>query len=424
MKHTLLIFLLLVISISVKSQTLEECLAKARENYPEIKRHDLIRQCRDFNVSNAMRCWLPQVTLSAQASWKNEVPEFPDAMNKMFESTGTRFDGFQNDQYHVALNVNQTIWDGGASSSSKKLAEAQAYAEQKQSDVALYALEERVEDIYFSILLLDNRAEQMQKSIELLESNLHKVEAMLKNGTAMSSDKDMISAELLTARQSLEQIKTTDVSYRRMLSHLIGCEIEGKLSRPENVEITSMQSARPELAMFSARRSMFDAERTKYNVAVRPRFSLFAECNYGYPGYDLFRSMQNSDWRFNTMLGVRMTWQLGSLYTRKNNMRKIEAEQQKIDVDREVFLFNTQLKTIAENEEITRLEKMIDSDSSILRLRQNVRKANESKYENGVTDINTLTRAINDETQASLARAAHEIQLLKAQYRLKRTLNR
>ena len=424
MKRTLLLFFWLAFSLCSWSQTLEECIVLARENYPEIKRHDLIRQCRDYNVSNALRGWLPQVRLSAQASWQNEVPEFPEAMNKLLANAGTQFDGFQNDQYHVALHVNQTVWDGGASASSKQLAEAHADAEQKQSDVALYALEERVEEIYFAILLLDNRAEQIQKSIELLESNLHKVESMLKNGTAMTSDKDMMEAELLTARQMLEQVEATNVSYRRMLSYLIGSETGGKLQRPETVEITSMQSARPELALFAARSSIFDAVRTKYHVAVRPRFSVFAECDYGYPGYDMFRSMQHSDWRFNTILCLRMTWDLGSFNTRKNNLRKIEAAQQQIAVDRENFLFNTQLKTIAENEEITRLKKMINSDTEILQLRQKVRQANESKYENGITDINTLTRAITDETQASLARSAHEIQLLQVQYRLKRTLNR
>lgn len=424
MRHIIFITMLLLSSACAVAQTLDECIARARENYPEIKRHDLIRQCRDYNVSNAMRCWLPQVTLSAQASWQNEVPEFPDAMNNMLHASGTKFDGFQNDQYHVAVNVNQTIWDGGASASAKKLADAQADAEQKQSEVALYALEERVEEMFFAILLLDNRAEQMQKSVEVLESNLSKVRSMVRNGTALTSDEDVINAELLSTRQSIDQIKSTGSSYRRMLSYFMGSEMVGKLTPPENVTPTSMQPARPELAMFDARKSMYEAEKTKYNVAVRPRFSLFAECNYGYPGFDMFRSMQNSDWRFNTMLGVRMTWTLGSLYTRKNNIRKVEAARQQTEVDRDIFMFNTQLKTIAEGEEIRRLEKLLDSDSEILRLRQNVRKADESKYKNGVIDIAVLTRSITGETQAALARTAHEIQLLQAQYRLKRTLNR
>ena len=424
MKRAFTIGLLLALPLCSMAQTLEACIAKARDNYPEIRRHDLIRHSRDYNVSNAIRGWLPQVKLSAQASWQNEVPEMPDAMNRMLAGSGTPMEGMQHDQYHVALSVTQPLWDGGASASARRLAEAQADVAQKQSEVTLYALEERVEEIYFAILLLDKRAEQLQQTLGLLESNLRKVEAMQKHGTAMASDQDVIRAEWLTARQSLEQTGSTRRSYRRMLSYLVGSELEDSLTVPAEVRVSSLQPARPELAMLGARKSMFEAEKSRLNADLRPRFSFFADCQYGYPGYDLFRSMQRSNWRLNAMFGLRMTWQLGALYTRQNDLRKIAVAQRQVDVDQDIFLFDTHLKTMAEHEEITHLKKMLDSDRDILRLRQQVRQANESKYENGVTDVHTLTRAITDENQAALALTARRIELLQTQYRLKRTLNR
>lgn len=113
--------------------TLDSCRLLARNHYPEIRRYDLVRQTEEYTLSNARREWLPQLSLSAQATWQTAVPAFPDALTGMLTQYGVGMPGMNKDQYKVQLEVTQTIWDGGKSAADKRIAEAEA-AEQRQGD--------------------------------------------------------------------------------------------------------------------------------------------------------------------------------------------------------------------------------------------------------------------------------------------------
>ena len=240
----------------------------------------------------------------------------------------------------------------------------------------------------------------------------------------MQSDADAVEAELLTVNQQLTQVTASRDSYRRMLEIFTGRPLGGeRLERPDASEPRSMESSRPELALFDATADKLTAQERLVKAATRPRFGLFAQGYYGYPGLDMFKSMMSADWQLNAIVGVRMSWNIGAFYTKRNNLGKIDAAQRRIDVQRDVFLFNTQIQTAQEDGEITRLRNAINEDTRIVELRRSVRMAAESKLENGVIDATDLLRKITDETSAMLNRSTHEIELLQATYRLKHTLN-
>lgn len=424
MKRFFLLLLLAVPTTRLAAQTLDECRRLAREHYPEIRQYDLISQTEQYDLSNAARAWIPQVALSGQATWQTSVAEFPDALSGMLAQQGISIPGMRKDQYKVAIDVTQTIWDGGQSEAGRAIAEAEAAEQRNRADVNLYDLQSRVDNLYFGILLLDERAAQTEAMIGLLESNLARMRAYCKNGVAMQADADAVEAELLTARQTLGQVKTSRASYRRMLELFIGRPLDGgTLAKPAPSEVTSRTSARPELALFDAEATKLDAQRKAVKSSLTPRFSAFAQGYYGYPGLDMFKSMVSSDWRLNAIVGVRMSWNIGAYYTKRNNLGKIDAAARRIDVQRDVFLFNTRLQTAQDDGEIARLRKAVADDDRIVELRRSVRMAAESQLENGVIDATDLLRKITDETSAALGRSTHEIELLQAIYRLKHTLN-
>lgn len=240
----------------------------------------------------------------------------------------------------------------------------------------------------------------------------------------MQADVDAVEAELLTARQTLSQVESSRASYRRMLEVFIGQSLaDEKLERPAMQQLQSRTSARPELALFEAQENKLAAQRKAINTSLMPRFSAFAQGYYGYPGMDMFKNMVSSDWSLNAIVGVRMSWNIGAFYTKRNNLEKLNAAQKQIAVQRDVFLFNTQMQITQNDGEIARLRKAIEDDNRIVELRRRVRMAAESQLENGVIDATDLLRKITDETSASLARSTHEIELLQATYRLKTTLN-
>jgi len=384
----------------------------------------LIRQTKEYTLSNANKSWIPQVAFAAQATWQTAVPTLPDALTGMLSQQGVAIPGIDKDQYKIALELNQTIWDGGKTKADKRIAEAEAEEQNRATDVDFHTLEGRVDNLYFGILLLDERVRQTRLTIELLRSNLEKVRSLQRNGVAMQTDADAVEAELLTVGQQLTQIEASRASYRQMLEIFIGKELGGQqLILPDTEQPVSYDNARPELALFDAKTEKLTAQEKLVKASTRPRFGLFAQGYYGYPGMDFFESMMSSDWSWNAMIGVKMSWNFGAYYTKKNSLNKLRTAKRQVDVQREVFLFNTQLQTTAENGDIARLRKALADDDRIVALRRSVREAAESKLRNGVIDTNDLLRKITEEATAATARSAREIELVKTIYELKHTIN-
>ena len=424
MKQFFLTLFAVVCTAASSGQSLEECRHLAREHYPEIRLYDLIAQTEQYNLSNAARAWIPQVTLSGQATYQSATPTYPEAFNTILQANGIEMAGISRDQYKIAVDVSQHIWDGGKSKADKAIAEAEAEEQRSRVDVSLYDLQSRVDNLYFGILLLDERKAQTEALIEVLASNLARLQTYYKNGVAMQADVDAVEAELLTARQTLVQVESSRASYRRMLEIFIGQPLAAEnLERPAMQQLQSRTSARPELALFEAQERKLEALRNTINASLMPRFSAFAQGYYGYPGLDMFKSMVSSAWTPNAIVGVRMSWNIGAFYTKRNNLEKLNAAEKQIAVQRDVFLFNTQMQTTQDDGEIARLRQAITDDSRIVELRRRVRMAAESQLKNGVIDATDLLRKISDETAAALARSTHEIELLQATYRLKTTLN-
>lgn len=424
MKRIILSILFAGFSASVFAQmTLETCQELAREHYPEVKQYDLIRLTEQYDLSNAARAWLPQLTLSAQATWQNEVPEFPEALSGMLSQAGVTIPGLKKDQYKVGLELNQTIWDGGKSNADKRLARTEAAEQRAMTDVDLYTLKKRVNELYFGILLLEEKLSQTYRTIALLESNLDKMRSLVTNGTALASDADAVEAELLTVRQQATQIEASRTSYRKMLELFIGEPLQGNLLRPEFEEMATTELTRPELALFDARKKTLSAREALIKSSTRPKFGFFAQGYYGYPSMDYFASMMSNEWRWNLLTGIRMSWNFGAYYTKKNSLNKLRTAQQSIDLQRDVFRFETNLQVSQETGDIARLRKTIADDARIVSLRQSVREAAESKLRNGIIDTNDLLQKITDEAAARSAQSVHEIELLKALYELKHTIN-
>lgn len=426
MKRLFLLCLCLPIACAARAQlTLDSCRLLARAHYPEIRQYDLIGHSEAYTLSNARRAWLPQLALGAQATWQTETPEFPDEMNGFLAQAGIDIPGMRRDQYRIGIELEQTLWDGGGTAAEKRLAEAEATERRRSVDVDFHALEGRVDELFFGILLLEERLRQTEFTLDLLRNDLDRVQALHRNGVAQQSDIDAVEVELLTAGQQLGQLEATCGSYRRMLERFIGRPL-GKnetLVRPElDMPLTTV-NARPELALFEAQEATLAAQELRIRSAARPRFGLFAQGYYGYPGLDYFQSMMHADWSWNALVGIRMSWNFGAYYTRRNSLGNLRVARRGIDVQRDLFLFDTDLHKDEQMGEIERLRRALADDDRIVELRCSVRKAAESGLRNGVLDTHELLRRITEEATARSARSAREIELLKAIYSYRHTLN-
>ena len=426
MKQTLTFFLLLLTMAipGYADVTLDYCLQRAEENYPEIKKYGLLESTSELSLEEINRGWWPRIGLSAQANLQNIVPAFPGILQNMLAQNGFELKGMGKLQYKVAAELNQTIWDGGASKAQRAIERASLAESKAALDVELYAIRSQVENIYFGILLIQEQIKQTESTIELLSSNLQKLESMVRNGAAMQSDADMIEAQCLTLNQSMAEARNAMKGYRDVLSVYIGEELgEQILICPEAEMPQSAESERPELILFDKRIENNMARMKAIDASVMPHIGFFTQAYYGYPGYNYFESMTNRNLSFNIMAGVRMSWNVESLYTKDTKRRKLTLNSDMVNADREKFLFNSRLQSARENSEIEAIREVMKEDSRIVELRQNVRRSAESQLRNGIIDATALLSKINDENQAKLKYAYHNIQLIQNIYKLKNTLN-
>jgi outer membrane protein TolC len=406
---------LVVLPLSAQT-TLEQCRTLAREHYPAIRQYGLVEKTRELTLRGASSAYLPQIIVGGQATWQNAVASFPQQLTSMLVSTGMDIPGIRKDQYQLSVNVEQPLWDGGKSRADKAAATAQAAVDSRQLDVDFRTLEKQVDELFFGTLMLDKRIEQGRSLVELLENNLETVRSMERNGVAMSSDVDALEAELLGAEEKVKGLESARESYLLALRLFTGAEIEALVTplMPVNHSYTQL----PELRLIDARLDAIDAQKQMLNVSSMPRLSLFAQGWYGYPGLDMFRSMVSSDWTFNAIVGVRATWNISSLFTRQNSLQKLSVARSRAEVQRDVITFNNTLQNTQKQNDIRRLEEQLELDGRIAELRHNVRLSAESKYRNGVSGLNDLLKAINDENDAETTRANHELELLKNAYEL------
>lgn len=408
------ITLLAILPMALQAQTLDECQKAAEQNYPLIRQYDLIGKTTELTVANIDKGWLPQISASAQATMQSDVVSWPDQMKTMMTGMGIEMKGLKKDQYRVGIDINQTVYDGGAISSQKAIALEQGKVEAAQTEVNIYNVRKRVNEMYFSLLLLNDQILLNRDLEELLAGNERKLVSMVKNGTAAESDLQSLKAERLNTLQRTTELESQKRMLQTMLSTFCGIEVTA-VGKPDTRTSEGVGN-RPEMRLFDSQLRLADMQEKALNSALMPKLGVFAQGFYGYPGYNMFEDMMSHKWSWNGMIGARLTWNIGALYTRKNDKARLKLQRDMTETSREVFLFNNNLEQIQQNENISRYKRLMADDDEIISLRSAVRKAAESKLSHGIIDVNDLVREINAENAARLQQSMHEICMLKEIY--------
>ena len=336
----------------------------------------------------------------------------------MMGGMGIDMKGLTKDQYRVGIDVQQTIYDGGVIGSQKRIAREQGKVQAAQNEVNIYNVRKRVNEMYFSLLLIDEQIKLNNDLQTLLAGNERKLESMTRRGTAAESDLQNVKAERLNAVQKATELASQKQMLQRLLSTFCGMEVTEVRKPLVKADGGGMmaENRRPELKAMDAQISVLNAQEKALNAALMPKVGLFAQGFYGYPGLNMFEDMMRHKWSLNGIVGARVTWNIGALYTRKNDKAKLQLQRDMTDNNREVFLFNNNLEQIQQHENIARYQKLMVQDGEIIALRQAVRKAAESKLAHGIIDVNDLVREINQEHAACVQQSVHEIEMLKEIY--------
>ena len=389
---------------------LEDCYALAEENYPLSKKRDLIAKSSEYTIDNIAKGYYPRFDVFGQATYQSDVTQLP------FRPPGIEVPILKNDQYRAYAEVNQLIYDGGNLKQQKELVEKQTKVSEQQLKVDLYAVKQRITELYFGILVFDEQLRQNDLLKNDIKIGMKTVEAQLVNGTAFRSNLDLLKAEYLKADQIAVGIRNYKKAYLDMLGLFINLELhpDTQLETPQNI-VNSLEIKRPEIQLFNYRNESLELTKKSIEIANLPKFNFFVQGGAGNPGLN----MLEVGWKAYYIGGVRMNWSLTGLYTDKKQKQIIDINKEQLEVDKEVFLFNTNQSVKQQNAEITKLEEYLVSDNEIISLRNNVKKAALAQLENGVIDSSDYLREVNEENTAMQNKIIHETDLLLAKYRQK-----
>ncbi len=404
-KRTISALLLLATALHAwAGLTLSECREAARQNYPAIRQYRLTEQSRDYTLSNAMKGWLPQVKATATATTFTDIANMPQQAAGL---VGT----MDNYAYGAALQVTQPVYDGGAISAKRNAARMESEVGMRQIDVSMYGVMERTDQLFFGVLATDEKLRHNRLLQHDLGISLDAIGSMMRHGVASQSDKDAVSVELLKARQQESALLEQRKAYVLMLATFTGKTLGDSVSLERPTEPTTDCTAnnRPELSLLQAQSQLADSRRKVLDSQLRPQLGLFAVAAYH---NKLLSMMKNT----NLAAGISLSWNIGALYTRRNDLRNIDLQQQNIDAQRATFLLNTELKSQQSGGVINGLRSQIALDDDIIALRDNIKATTEKKVNNGTETVSELLRTINAVAEARQAKALHQLQLLQEQY--------
>lgn len=390
---------------------LEECYRLAEANYPLVRQRSLIDQARSYTVENAAKGYWPQLSIAGQATYQSAVTELPLSL------PGVNVPQLSKDQYKIYGELNQTLYDNGVIRNQQKIADNTARTEQQQTEVDLYQLRERINQLFFGVLVADAQLAQVSLLESDIRSGLDKVNASIAQGTALRSNADVLQVQLLQAGQRRTELNAARKAYTDMLSVFIGQAIDSAVFAVPDMPVLREEIARPELAVFGLQKEGLEQQQKLLNARSLPRFSFFVQGGAGRPALNFL----SNDFEGYYIGGLRLNWNIGSLYTLGKEKKILDLSRERSDVRRDVFLFNTQLGMKQYNAEIRKFRALLASDEEIVALRSRIKETAMAQLSHGVITGNDYLREVNSEDKARQDRALHQIQLLLAAYQYQTT---
>ena len=388
------------------AHTRQGAVAREKKLSPD-QTKNLIARTAAINIANLGKGYLPQFSINGQASYQSAVTEVDVPI------PGLEIDAPEKDQYKLTADINQLIYDGGATKQQKSFQQLNAAVEQQQVEVELFKLKERINQVYLGILYLDEQIKQVELVRQDLQTGLNKVRAQVQNGVAFRSNENVLRAEVIRAEQRSVELRSSRAALIETLSLFVNQPLDTSavFEMPDAPAITDTTVKRPEIKLFSDQSALLNQQNKLINARNMPRTSLFLQGGYGRPGLNLLKN----EFDFFYIGGVRLSWQLGGLYTAKNDKELVKINRGIVDLKKDVFLLNTNAETKKQRAEINKLQQLISSDKEIIDLRKSVTASAKAQLENGVMTASDYLREINNEDQARQTLITHEIQLLQAE---------
>ncbi len=407
------IYLILFMSFGIFAQeqiSLEDCYKLVSTNYPLIKQGAILEKqhTKDLEVIKAGK--LPQIDLNAQATYQSDVIQIP------IPTAG--IEPLNKDQYRASVSVNQLIYGGGIIDAKATAKQATLKTRKKQIEVNVYQLKKQVNQLFFSVLLLQEKRNLLSLKQTQLQTNLKEIQSGIKNGVVLPTSDKVIEAELLKIKQQFTELAKNKLGLIESLSSLIGVSVAPTTKFQEPVINTSQSTEvkRPELELFELKQEEIESSALLLSKQNSPMFIGFANSGYGNPGLNM---LDNSFQTFYTV-GVKLSWNVFDWNANKKQRESISINKDIINNEAEIFNLNTNTELKQQQIEIDKISAFIETDAEIISLRKDVLRSAESQLKNGVITTSAYITELTNlyEDQNTLIAHTIQLQLAKANYNI------
>lgn len=409
----LLSVLLLLISMAGFSQApsvleLSECIDKALSNHPKYRDSIYITEISILKIKNARTGFYPRVDMNAKAQYLSDVI---DVRVKSFVP-GLEFPSPQNDQYNLTLDVNQVIYDGGVIRSQEDLAQLSGVLNNQKLKVELYQVRDRVNDLFFNILFLQQKSELIKSAAGHLMEKRKEISSAVDNGLITQSDLDLLDAEILKLNQQFSEVSFSVSSGIQVLEIYMDTLLPENilLSKP-NLEVNYTGPVkRAEYRLFDYRLKQLSINDNLLEASKRPKVSGFGQVGYGRPGLNYLNDEFDSFY----IVGARFTWNIWDWNKTRREREQIALKKNLVTSQKKTFDENLFILLSRVRKEIQKWHVMIDRDRDIIELTSKVVKTSESRLKNGVITTSDYISDLYRETQAKIDMELHTIKLLES----------
>ena len=263
---------------STTSITIDECYQWSRENYPLIKQLDLIDQTTQFSLANAANGKLPRITLNGQATYQSDVTQLP------IENPNFEIPTLDKDQYKIYADIYQPLTNFSQINANRAAISHNGEIEKQKTEIDLYKLRNRINQLFFGVLLIQDKLAEFETIETDLDSALFKINAAIKNGTATRTDQQLLLVEKISLAQRIDENQATQMAFLGMLSTLTGQNIfeNTELIKPV-VDSIPKSIKRPELKLLSLQKQSIALQQEQIKSSLLPNAGLFAQGGYGRP---------------------------------------------------------------------------------------------------------------------------------------------
>ncbi len=387
--------------------TLDHCLEWSRANFPLLHKQKLQSRELDLKLKNINADYLPKVLLNGQLTYQSDVPELPEG--SLFPPLG-----IPQTQYRAALNLEQTLFNGGSTSARKKLTEAESAAEQQTVEVDWQQMKTMVVNLYFAIAMQEQSGEILKTSASLLDAKLQQLQAMLDQGAILESDLLRVKAQLYELQKQQSQVEFQKQASLKSLSLLTGKEISANASveipdfnEPSQPKLDQL----PQLQQINLQKHRVEASQKVASTALIPRLSAFGTGGIAQPNpYNFF------DTEFGTyyMVGARLQWNVFDWSATRRTNASLGLRKEMLETEAEMFRRNQQIKLADQKASINQLEETVEKDREIAEMRAKIRQTASSQLDQGVLTSAYYLETVMDEQRAFLTRELNAIKLAKA----------